>query len=157
MSLPIWQQPATIVRSQILVNSFRRTVGKELISATNNPEILAKNLFFAPFVLVSHGTQKDPVLNYGNKLALKLWEMPWETFTQTPSRLTAERENRETRKMMLERVTQQGYIDDYKGIRISSKGTRFLIKKAIVWNLQDKTGELCGQAATFSKWSVLEA
>lgn len=157
MSLPIWQQPETIARSLVLVNSFRQTLGRELIPLVNSPEILAKNLFFAPFVLVSHNTQKDPILNYGNEMALKLWEMSWENFVRTPSRLTAEKENRATRKMMLERVAKYGYIDNCRGVRISSKGTRFLIEKAFVWNLYNESGIYCGQAATFSKWTVLKA
>lgn len=37
-------------------------------------------------VVLSHGTQEDPVLNYANALGLKLWEMDWERLTSTPSR-----------------------------------------------------------------------
>ena len=57
-----------------------------------------------PFVVASHGLQDDPILNYGNQVALDLWEMNWEQFTQTPSRLTAEPVNREERARMLEQA-----------------------------------------------------
>lgn len=157
MSLPIWEQPEIIIQSQILVNSYERVTGEKLISSVDSPETLAKTLFFAPFALVSHDVRQDPVLNYGNEVALKLWEMPWENFIQTPSRLTAEIENRETRNMMLEQVAKHGYIDNYRGVRISSKGNKFLIEKAIVWNLHNETGDYCGQAATFSNWIFLKS
>lgn len=157
MSLPIWQQPEVITQSQILFDSFERVTGRKLISSVDSPETLAKTLFFASFALVSHDVRSDPVLNYGNEAALKLWEMPWEGFVRTQSRLTAEIENRETRKMMLEQVAKHGYIDNYRGVRISSRGRRFLIEKAIVWNLHNETGNYCGQAATFSNWIFLKS
>ena len=120
-----------------------------------NPAGLARYVFEAPFVLVSHGTENDPVLNYGNQAALALWEMSWEELTRTPSRLTAEEPNREERTKLLEAVTQRGFIDDYSGIRISKTGRRFQISRATVWNLISEKGEPCGQAAMFDEWKFL--
>lgn len=155
MSLAVWQEPQVIIQSQIIVNSFRQLLGYDLISQTDNSEQLAHNLFFAPFIVVSHGIKDDPILNYGNQAALKLWETSWDDLIKTPSRLTAEPVNRKTRAKMLQTAAQQGYIDNYQGVRISSTGRRFLIKQAIVWNLQDRLGNHCGQAATFSDWTYL--
>ena len=73
-------------------------------------------------MLVSHGTEADPVLNYGNDAAQALWEMSWAELTRTPSRLTAEAPNREERARLLEAVTRQGFIDDYSGVRILKTG-----------------------------------
>ena len=56
---------------------------------------------------------------------------------------------REERQALLDRVTAQGYIDDYAGIRISAKGRRFRIARAVVWNLVDAGGHCHGQAAMF--------
>jgi hypothetical protein len=106
-------------------------------------------------VVVSHGTQTDPILNYGNQIALDLWEMSWEQLTQTPSRLTAEPIAREERTKMLLQAARQGFINHYQGIRISRTGRRFEIDNAIVWNLTDTQNRPCGQAATFSDWSWL--
>ncbi len=80
---------------------------------------------------------------------------PWEIFTRTHSRLTAEPISREERARLLEEVTRKGFIDNYKGIRISRTGRRFLIEQALVWNLIDTKNRYCGQAATFSRWSYL--
>jgi hypothetical protein len=154
MSQEVWQQPSTITWTQILLNSFSQLLGYELISREGNLIEQAQALFFASFVVASHGTQTDPLLNYGNQAALQLWEMSWEELTQTPSRLTAEPINREERQIMLQQAAQQGYIDNYRGVRISSTGKRFLIKQAIIWNLSDSQGKFCGQAATFSDWSL---
>jgi hypothetical protein len=56
---------------------------------------------------------------------------------------------------MLVRARKQGFIDDYKGVRISGTGKRFLVEQAIVWNVVGAEGEPLGQAATFSKWKFL--
>jgi len=122
---------------------------------TGSAEAQARALFAAPFVLVSHGTEEDPVLNYGNRMALELWEMTWEQLTRTPSRVTAESVNQAERERMLARVAARGFIDEYRGVRISNTGRRFLVEDAIVWNVVDAKNKKRGQAATFSRWSFL--
>ena len=138
----------------LLLQSYRRWTGRDLAPGIH-PENLAKTLFEAPFVLVSHGPEADPVLNYGNGLALELWEMNWEELLRTPSRLTAETPDRAERARLLAEVTAHGYIDHYSGVRISKHGRRFRIEGATVWNLVDDADRYCGQAATFSKWVFL--
>jgi len=150
----IWRNTEVVSHTRDLLNSFAARVGRELIErqdATTD----AKALFEAPFVVVSHGTEADPVLNYGNRTALELWETDWATLTSMPSRLTAEPMHRDERARLLERTARDGYVDDYRGIRISSRGRRFLIEQAIVWNLADAAGRAVGQAATFHEWKFL--
>ena len=137
---------------QRLLNSYARCVGTELIDRSGTTEEQAQRLFEVPFVVVSHGTQTDPILNSANATALRLWEMPLDQFLQTPSRLTAEPVHRDERERMLEQTRRKGYIDDYQGIRISSTGRRFRIDRATVWNVVDEQGQPAGQAATFSEW-----
>ena len=138
-----------------MLNSFRRFVGRELIERTGNDDLDARTVFEASFVVVSHGTQDDPILNYGNKTALSLWEMDIPTLASTPSRLTAEPMHRDERAQLMTRAARDGFVDDYRGIRISSSGKRFLIERAIIWNLVDSDEQLVGQAATFSHWKPL--
>ena len=138
-----------------MLDSYRRWIGDDLIPRSGSPGDDARTLFHAPFVVVSHGTEDNPVLNYGNQHALELWEMDIETLTRTPSRETAEPVHRDERAQLLARTTRDGYVDDYSGIRISSSGKRFRIRQAIVWNLIDAAGTYCGQAATFSDWEPL--
>lgn len=140
-------------QTQLLLDSYRRWLSKELVSREGTPDEQLQRLFEADFVVVSHGTQADPILNYANRTALTLWEMDIPTLTSTPSRMTAEPVHRDERARLLERTTRNGYVDDYQGIRISSTGKRFRIERAIVWNLVDVYGTYCGQAATFEKWT----
>lgn len=144
-----------LTHSQLLLNSYCRWIGSDLIDRSGSIEDQAQRLFAAPFVVVSHGTQADPILNYGNQTALNLWELDLEHFCQTPSRLTAEPMHREERARLLERTTRDGYVDDYSGIRISSTGRRFFLPQATVWNLIDEHGQYAGQAATFREWRFL--
>jgi hypothetical protein len=150
-----WADPAVIRWNQLLLDSFRRWLGRDLIERKGSPEEQAKALYQASFVVVSHGMEADPILNYGNKVALDLWELDWERFTKTPSRLTAEPVNQSERARMLARAQEKGFIDDYKGVRISGTGKRFLVEQAIIWNVVGAEGEPIGQAATFSTWTLL--
>jgi hypothetical protein len=125
------------------------------ISGCESPVEIADLLFRANFVIVSHANQADPILNYGNQKALDLWKMDWQTFTSTPSRYTAEAMERGEREQLLAQAKSQGYIRNYRGIRIASNGDRFYIDQAIIWNLIDIEGKLWGQAATFSNWEAI--
>jgi hypothetical protein len=151
----IWQTDFVIAQSQILALCFKRFTGRNLLPGNFSATELAQKLFEAPFVVVSHGTEADPILNYGNHSALTLWEMSWEEFTSTPSRLTAETPNREERARVLDAVTRRGFVDDYSGVRISKSGRRFEISRATIWNLISKDGAPCGQAAMLPQWRFL--
>jgi len=150
-----WNRPDQIAHVHLLLDSFALLLGRDLVPRDASPVEQARRLFESPFVVVSHGTEADPVLNYANATALRLWEMDWATFVQTPSRLTAEPVHRDERARLLERTRRDGYVDDYSGIRISQSGRRFRIEQAIVWNLIDPAGHLRGQAATFDTWTPL--
>ena len=141
--------------TQLLLNSYAKWLGRELVPRDGSPEVQATRVFDAPFVVVAHGAQPDPILCYANRAALALWEMDLPTMLSTPSRLTAEPLHRDERAKLLARTTRDGYVDDYRGIRISSTGKRFEIERAIVWNLLDAQGEYQGQAATFADWTPL--
>src|SRR3990172_8531438 len=47
------------------------------------------------------------------------------------------------------KFTHIGFIETYRGVRISRSGRRFLIEQATVWNILDANGRSAGQAATF--------
>jgi hypothetical protein len=139
----------------LLLSSFRHWLGKELIERSASSEVQARKLFEAPFAVLSHDTASEPILNYANQTALRLFDLSWDELVVMPSRLTAQAPAQAERARLLARVSQQGFIDDYTGVRITNSGRRFLIEGAIVWNLLDESGVLCGQAATFSDWRFL--
>lgn len=145
-----------VEHTRLMLDSYRRLIGRELIDRGGSPLEQAERLFEAGFVVVSHGTQSDPLLNYANRTALQLWEIDVPTLLKTPSRHTAEPMHQDERAMLLERTTRDGFVDDYQGIRIATTGRRFRIHQAIVWNLTGADGQPAGQAATFSDWTFLE-
>ncbi|HEY3760197.1 MAG TPA: MEKHLA domain-containing protein [Verrucomicrobiae bacterium] len=151
----LWQTDWGIAHTQTLARSFKHFTARDLLAGQFSETNLAQKIFAASFVVVSHGTEADPILNYGNQTALALWEMSWEEFTRTPSRLTAETLKREERAQLLEAVTHRGFVDHYSGVRISQSGRRFEIANATIWNLVSPTGQPCGQAATFPKWRFI--
>ena len=138
-----------------LLDSHALWLKQELIDRSGDIETQSKRLFLAPFVVASHLDSADPILNYGNRQALDLWETTWEEFTATPSRFTAEPVVREERERMLRRVTERGFVNDYRGVRISRTGRRFLVLHATVWNVLDEGGSRLGQAVAFSDWRPL--
>jgi hypothetical protein len=155
MTLQPWIDPAVVRWTQRLLDSYRHWVGTDLIERQGEPESEARALFESPLVVVSHGTEADPVLNYGNRTALRLWEMSWDQLITTPSRLTAEAVNRAERERMLDQARVRGFINTYRGIRISGTGRRFLVENALIWNVLDPSQQRIGQAATFSHWTWL--
>lgn len=139
-----------------LRHSFRRLLGEDLIDPALSGVAAAQALYTAPFVVVSHGIEADPIFNYANRTAQRLFEFSWEEFTALPSRLSAELPNRAERDRLLATVTEQGFIRDYRGVRIAKSGRRFYIQNAIVWNVTDDAGTPYGQAAMFHQWQYLD-
>jgi hypothetical protein len=149
-------RPEIVAHSRLLLDNFRDRLGRELFTRSGDPADESRRLFEAPFVVVSHGIQADPIFNYGNRTALTLWETDFARLTAMPSRLTAEAPVREERDRLLERTARDGYTDDYRGVRISTTGRRFLIENVTVWNLVDAAGRPLGQAATYADWTFLD-
>ena len=140
---------------QLLMDSFFRCTGYPLLKSSSEGVALAQEIFTAPFVLISHGIEAEPIFNYANLCALSLFAMSWDEFTQLPSKYSAEQPNREERARLLAEVQSRGFINNYSGIRIAKDGRRFMIDKAIVWNLTDAQGTMLGQAAYFKDWKEL--
>lgn len=138
-------------RIVLIAESFLRLTGQPLVEGAD----LSAALWNASRVVVAHGTQPDPVFFYGNRLALAVFEMDFAVFTRLPSRFSAEPLAREERARLLERVSRNGFIDDYAGVRVSGKGKRFRIEQAVVWDLLDADGVCHGQAASFDRWVPL--
>ena len=150
--------PAIQTYSRLLAESFARMTGKALLDGWRGDEAgFAETLFEAPFPLVSHGTQTDPIFCYANCAALALWEMTWDDFIQLPSRRSAETVSdiQQERQRLLAEAMQKGWVDNYSGVRISATGKRFMIRDTVLWNVTDNHGTLHGQAARIGHWKML--
>jgi hypothetical protein len=141
--------------ARLLTNSYRHWTGRDLIDPGLSVAEQARALYEAPFVVASHGSEKDPIFNYANRAALEIFETGWIQFVSMPSRLSAEPNEREERAKFLEQVDRHGFIDDYSGTRISFSGRRFRIRRATVWNVVDAHGAHHGQAVMFRDWEYL--
>ncbi len=135
-------------QTETICRSYRHWLGKDLIPPDGGALDRATALFHAPFAVAASDDAEDPILIYGNQKALDLWELPWEEFTRTPARNTAEPMEQADRDRFLAEVRTNGFVENYSGIRISSTGRRFRIRQATVWNLLDERDRYCGQAAS---------
>jgi len=68
-----WQQEAVILQSSAYY--VAANIGQVILDQHIEGLRSKQALFEAPFVLISHGTEEDPILNYGNRLAL--WLCGW--------------------------------------------------------------------------------
>jgi hypothetical protein len=140
-------------RLSLIAESFARLTGRPLLEA---PAVSPQALWRAPFALLAHGTQADPLFFYGNRLALELFEVEAEALVRMPSRRSAESPEQAERARLLATVARDGFIDVYAGVRVSARGRRFRIEHATVWNLIDAAGVAHGQAAAFARWTPIE-
>lgn len=143
------------VYAKRLCNSFQYLLGCSLLGIGGGQagnKSLVHALYDAPFPIVAHGVEADPLFNFANCAAQTLFEYSWDQFIGLPSRQSAEPVLRAERQQLLDAVNSKGYIDSYQGVRIASSGKRFFIEKAIVWNVQDEQQQYCGQAAALYAW-----
>ena len=150
-----WQQETMIYHSLCILSSFQHWRGHSLFEVSGSPIQIAQALFELPFPVFSHGREPDPIYNYGNRKALELWELEWAQLLQMPSRCSAEPANQEERLRLLEEVTNIGYTTNGQGVRISRTGKRYMVLDFTVWNLLNQENQYCGQAATFSNWTLI--
>ena len=134
----------------LLTSSYARIVGKPLVAEGLNASWLYND---APFAVLAHNTNADPVFVYANRTAQACFEYEWDEFVTVPSRLSAEAPNREERQQLLDAVKRDGFISDYRGMRIARSRRRFWIEGGTVWQLIDDAGTPCGQAALFTSWT----
>ena len=134
----------------LLASSYARVVGRPLVAAGQDAAWLHND---APFAVLAHNTAPDPVFVYANRTAQGCFEYGWDEFITLPSRLSAEAPNREERQLLLDAVTRDGFISDYRGKRIAGSGRRFWIEGGTVWQLIDEAGTPRGQAALFTSWT----
>jgi len=139
---------------RLLAGSHARLVGAPLLPEdARDDEARARWLYeAAPFCVLAHNTDADPRFIYANRAAQARFEYGWDEFTTLPSRLSAEAPDRAERQRLLDAVTRDGFIGDYRGLRIAKSGRRFWIESATVWQLVDEAGALHGQAAAFRDW-----
>lgn len=155
MNKEIWEKPEIISHSTVIYRSYTFWTGNELFDGLTNESDLSRKLYHAPFVVVSHGTEEDPVFNYANLKAQEIWNMGWDEFTSMPSRFSAEPIEESKRNQLLETGRKKGITRLKQGIRINKDGRRFYIKDVVLFNLLNKNQDYCGQGAVYPKWEFI--
>jgi hypothetical protein len=147
--MKLYEDPAFY---KLLNDSYVRLLGRSLAPEAMSDEDAATWLYEdAPFGVLAHTPDADPVFMYGNKAVQKRFEYSWCELTRLPSRLSAEAPNRDERQQFLDRVKREGYSSGYRGVRITKTGKRFLIEDATLWQLFDERGTFRGQAVVIPK------
>jgi GNAT superfamily N-acetyltransferase len=139
----------------LLRDSLLRVSGRDLATGLDLGDGLEAAVHRAPYALLSHDAGDDPHFTYGNATALALYEVTSGQLASLHSRESTEPAERAERAALLARVAEQGYVDDYHGVRISSSGRRFVVEDAVVWDVVDDNGERHGQAVLFERWTRL--
>jgi PAS domain-containing protein len=147
--IPLHSDP---VFYQLLADSYARLLGQPLVQQAMPVADATEWLYErAPFAVLAHNTDADPLFIYGNKAAQRRFGYSWDEITRLPSRLSAEAPNREERQQFLARVQRLGYEAGYKGVRVTKSGQRFMIDEATLWQLLDADGKLHGQAVVIPR------
>ncbi|WP_295464451.1 MEKHLA domain-containing protein [uncultured Pseudomonas sp.] len=131
--------------------SYRHWLGQPLPRPVDLPEADLPAWLHerAPYALLAHGSEGDPLFCYANHQALCCFGYSRAEFIGMPSRLSASPKDRAARQVLMETVGRQGFATDYAGWRVHRTGRPFMIHAGVVWNLVDAEGRRLGQAALF--------
>ena len=103
--------------------------------------------------IASHDT--NGFFNYLNKAALSLFKVTKDQVIGRSTTMTAPKSEQKQRNELLNQVNSHGFIDNYKGIRVTSNGDLFQIEDATIWNVIDKNSHKIGQAVIIYKSNKL--
>jgi len=107
------------------------------------------------FGILSHGTQADPIFNYGNRASLELFEQTIEALCRTPSRRSTVPELEEDRSQLIAAIETDGHGTIEHAIRVGATGTLFRIKRIVVWTVRDDARNRIGLAAIYDRRGVV--
>ena len=141
----------------VLLESHQRAFSRPLIasaqpSRSDSKRLLCQNLFACGFPVLAHGAEPRSKAQLRQRCGPAAVGNHWDELIGMPSRLTAPETERAERSSALGQAKRLDAVQNYRGIRISRKGRRFMINKARIWTLWDAEERVCGQAACFSDW-----
>ena len=105
------------------------------------------------FPIASHDL--NGLFNYLNKAALSLFKVTLDQVIGQPTTITAPDSEQKERNELLNQVNSYGFIECYKGIRVTSDGALFQIEDATIWNILDKESIKIGQAVIIYRSRIL--
>lgn len=143
-------QPAFVARSAVILDSYRRLLGHELVERSGDPADDARRLFDLPLAVLAHDTSPAPLLDWVNRAAARAFDATPESLLGVPSAETAPPDAVADRRALFETLARQGFVSGYSGVRISLTGRRFFIDDVTVLTLTDESGRPAGHAAVIN-------
>jgi len=148
---------------RLMDKSLEKTSGKSLFewiqerqepgeTPIENASQLHKNKRFG---ILSHGTQVDPVYNYGNTAGLELFEQTLERLCETPSRFSTVPRLMGDRRESIKNIERAGYGTIQRAIRVSARGSLFCTADILVWTIKDDENRRIGLAALYDRSDVV--
>ena len=131
--------------------SFNKYTDK-LLPLEKNKDLLSS---FDECVLPIASHDTNGFFNYLNKAALSLFKVTKDQVIGRSTTMTAPKSEQKQRNELLNQVNSYGFIDNYKGIRVTSDGELFQIEDATIWNVVDKNSHKMGQAVIIYKSNKL--
>jgi PAS domain-containing protein len=138
-------------RAAVILDSFRRLLGRELIGRTGDAGEDARRLFELPLGVLAHDTATTPLLDWANRAAAAAFDATPEELLGRPSAATAPADASADRERLFETLRRHGFVTGYTGMRITTTGRRFLIEDVTVLELRDGRGNPAGHAAIIGK------
>jgi PAS domain-containing protein len=139
--------PAFIARATLVLESFRRLLGRELITRSGNAAEDARRLFDLPIAVLAHDTSPAPLLDWANQAAARAFEATPESLLGRPSAATAPADALADRGKLFEALARDNFVIGYSGVRVSLTGRRFIIDDVTVFEVTDAAGRPAGHAA----------
>lgn len=138
-------------RAAVILDSFRRLLGQELIGRTGDAGEDARRLFEMPLGVLAHDTAATPLLDWANRAAAVAFDATPEQLLGRPSAATAPAEASADRERLFATLRRHGFVTGYSGTRITATGRRFMIEDVTVFELRDARGNPAGHAAIIGK------
>lgn len=136
-----------VARATVILDSFRRSVGRDLVARSGDPADDANRLFELPQAVLAHDASTQPLLDWVNAAAAAAFDATPEILIGRPSSATAPPDATADRRQLFEILARRGFVTGYSGVRISLTGRRFIIDDVIVFALADAAGHPAGHAA----------
>jgi hypothetical protein len=153
--MEVWMKADVIKHCKLIEKNYKFWTGKELFEAKLTESELSEKMYHAPFVVLSHGTQADPIYNYVNLKAQELWEFTWDEMIKLPSRRSAGTNETAERLELIREGQEKGITFTEKALRESRSGKKFYIKNVVLFNLLGEGGEYAGQCAIYNDWEFV--
>jgi PAS domain-containing protein len=136
-----------VTRATVILDSFRRCVGRDLVGRSGDPADDARRLFDLPQAVLAHDTSPAPLLDWANLAAARAFDATPETLLGRPSADTAPADATADRRQLFEALARDGFVTGYSGVRVSLTGRRFIIDDVTVFEVTDAAGRPAGHAA----------